>query len=106
MTVRVRLPALFSERIGGISSVELTGHTVEATLRALTDRYAELATLVWRSSSEINPVMAVFLNDAQIPPDKLTAPVKPGDEIVIIPALEGGSTVQISSDGRADGSRI
>ncbi len=106
MTVRVRLPALFSERIGGISSVELPGHTVEATLRALTDRYAELATLVWRSSSEINPVMAVFLNDAQIPPGKLTAPVKPGDEIVIIPALEGGSTVQISLDGRADGSRV
>ena len=47
MTVRVRLPSLFSERIGGVSCVELPDHTVEATLRALTDHYAELAPLVW-----------------------------------------------------------
>ena len=90
MTVRVRFPALFSERIGGISSVELPGNTVEAALRALTDRYVELAPLVWRSPSEINPVMVVFLNDQQVPPGKLFAPVKTGDEIEIVPALEGG----------------
>ena len=92
MTVRVRLPSLFSERIGGVSCVELPGHTVEATLRALTDHYAELAPLVWRPPFEINPVMVVFLNDQQVPPAKLSSPVKPGDEIEIVQALEGGST--------------
>ena len=36
--------------------------------------------------------MVVFLNDQQVPPAKLSSPVKPGDEIEIVQALEGGST--------------
>ena len=42
MSITVSFPALFSERIGGVESVDLEGDTVEATLRALTERYAEL----------------------------------------------------------------
>ena len=90
MSVTVTFPALFSERLDGLEAVELEGETVGAALRALTDRYAQLAPLVWRPDPELNPVMAVFLNGRQLRAEALTAPVEDGDEIAILSALEGG----------------
>ena len=90
MTVTVTFPALFSERIGGVESVQLDGDTVDAALRALTVRYAELAPLVWQPAAALNPVMAVFLNGRQLKPEELGVAVRSGDEITILSALEGG----------------
>ena len=89
MSITVSFPALFSERIGGVESVDLEGDTVEATLRALTERYAELGSLVWKSLN-LNPVLAVFLNGRQLKSDELDVKVRAGDEIMILSALEGG----------------
>ncbi|HBO89981.1 MAG TPA: hypothetical protein DD460_04465 [Acidobacteria bacterium] len=89
MSITVSFPALFSERIGGVESVDLEGDTVEATLRALTERYAELGSLVWKSLN-LNPVLAVFLNGRQLKSDELDVKVRAGDEITILSALEGG----------------
>ena len=47
MSVRVRLPALFADRIDGVDTVDVAATTVEDALRALTDRHAELTALVW-----------------------------------------------------------
>ena len=89
MSITVSFPALFSERIGGVESVDLEGDTVEATLRALTERYTELGSLVWKSLN-LNPVLAVFLNGRQLKSDELDVKVRAGDEITILSALEGG----------------
>ena len=89
MSVTVSFPALFSERIGGVESVEMEGDTVETTLRALTERYTELGSLVWKSLN-LNPVLAVFLNGRQLKSDELDVKVRAGDEITILSALEGG----------------
>ena len=89
MRVTVSFPALFSERIGGVESVEMEGDTVEATLRALTERYTELGSLVWKSLN-LNPVLAVFLNGRQLKSGELDLKVRAGDEITILSALEGG----------------
>ena len=89
MSITVSFPALFSERIGGGESVDLEGDTVEATLRALTERYAELGSLVWKSLN-LNPVLAVFLKGRQLKSDELDVKVRAGDEITILSALEGG----------------
>ena len=89
MSITVSFPALFSERIGGVESVDLEGDTVEATLRALTERYAELGSLVWKSLN-LNPVLAVFLNGRQLKSDELDVKDRAGDEITILSALEGG----------------
>ena len=90
MSVRVRLPALFADRIDGVSAVELSATTVDGALRALSERYPQLETLVFDAAGEINPVMVLFLNDDQLSPDQWHAAVSPGDEIQIIPAIEGG----------------
>ena len=87
---RIRFTNLFAERIGGVDSVDVPAATVESALRALTDRHPDLTTLVWAKDGGINPVMVVFLNDHQLGAAQIATPVGPGDQIDIVPALEGG----------------
>jgi molybdopterin converting factor small subunit len=86
----IRFTNLFAERIGGINSVDVPAATVESALRALTDRHPTLTPLVWAKDGALNPVMVMFLNDRQLAAAELGTPVGPGDEIDIVPALEGG----------------
>ena len=88
--VRIRLPALFADRIDGVSTVEVTATTVEGALRALTDQHAALTTLVWTAGGAINPVMVLFLNDRQLTHGGIADPLHAGDQLEIIPAIEGG----------------
>ena len=87
---RIRFTNLFAERIGGVSSVDVPGATVEASLRALTNQHPGLTTLVWGKDGALNPVMVLFLNDHQLGASEIGSSVGPGDEIDIISALEGG----------------
>ena len=87
---RIRFTNLFAERIGGVNSVDVPGATVELSLRALTDRHPSLAPLVWAKDGALNPVMVLFLNDRQLGAAEIGTPLGPGDEIDIVPALEGG----------------
>jgi hypothetical protein len=87
---RIRFTNLFAERIGGINAVDVTAATVESALRALTDRHPPLTPLVWSKDGALNPVTVVFLNDHQLGAAEIGIPVGPGDEIDIVPALEGG----------------
>ena len=86
----IRFTNLFAERIGGINSVDVPAATVESALRALTDRHPTLTPLVWAKDGALNSVMVLFLNDRQLGAAELGTPVGPGDEIDIVPALEGG----------------
>jgi molybdopterin converting factor small subunit len=87
---RIRFTNLFAERIGGVSSVDVSASTVESALRALTDRHPILTPLVWAQDGALNSVMVVFLNDHQLSAPEIGTPVGPGDQIDIVPALEGG----------------
>jgi molybdopterin converting factor small subunit len=87
---RIRFTNLFAERIGGVSAVDVPATTVALALRALTDRHGELTPLVWTKDGAVNPVMVVFLNDRQLGAAEMGTSVAPGDEIDIVPALEGG----------------
>jgi hypothetical protein len=87
---RIRFTNLFAERIGGVNSVDVPAATVESALRALTDRHPTLTTLVWAKDGALNPVMVVFLNDQQLGAAEIATSVAPGDQIDIVPALEGG----------------
>ena len=90
MTVCVRLPALFANRIAGVNTVDVPARTVQDALRTLAARYPKLRNLVVGPTGEINPMMVVFLNDEQLSSGQLAFSVRDGDEIEIIPAIEGG----------------
>jgi molybdopterin converting factor small subunit len=87
---RIRFTNLFAERIGGVNSVDVPATTVESALRALSDRHPTLTPLVWAKDGALNPVIVVFLNDRQLGAAEIGTSVGPGDEIDIVPALEGG----------------
>ena len=87
---RIRFTNLFAERIGGVNSVDVAATTVDSALRALTDRHPSLTPLVWAKDGALSPVMVVFLNDRQLNAAEIRSSVEPGDEIDIVPALEGG----------------
>jgi molybdopterin converting factor small subunit len=87
---RIRFTNLFAERIGGVNSVDVQGATVEASLRALTERHPTLTPLVWAKDGALNGVMVVFVNDRQLGAAEIGTSVEPGDEIDIVSALEGG----------------
>ena len=86
---RIRFTNLFAERIGGVNSVDVPAATVVSALRALTDRHPTLTPLVWAKDGALNPVMVLFLND-RLGAAEIGTPVGPGDQIDIVPALEGG----------------
>jgi molybdopterin converting factor small subunit len=87
---RIRFTNLFAERIGGVNSVDVSASTVEGALHALTDRHPTLTPLVWAKDGALNPVMVMFLNDRQLGAAEISTHVGPGDEIDIVPAIEGG----------------
>jgi len=89
--IRIRFSTFLSERIGDISSVEVSATTVGASLRELTNRYPELVRLVWIKEDAVSPMLAVFLNDQLIEPGQLGTSVKPGDEIDLLAAVSGGA---------------
>jgi hypothetical protein len=86
----IRFTNLFAERIGGVNAVDVPAATVVSALRALTDRHPTLTTLVWAKDGAVNPVMVLFLNNRQLAAAEIATPVGPGDQIDIVPALEGG----------------
>ena len=87
---RIRFTTLFSERIGGVDSVDIPAATIASALRGLTDRHPELRTLVWKADGAFNPAMIVFHNDRQLTARELDTAVGEHDVIDIIPAIEGG----------------
>ena len=91
MSVRVALAALLAERIGEPKELELDGASVEEALRDLSGRYDALTSLLWKPSGEFNPLLVVFLNDTDIRDlEGLATPLKPGDQLTVVSALEGG----------------
>jgi len=88
--VQIRLSHFLEERIGGVSCVHVSADTVRGALETLTDRHPQLARSIWIRDGVVNPIMAVFLNDELIGPDKLETPVKSGDQMVVVAAVAGG----------------
>lgn len=90
MSICVRLPALFSDRIDGVSRIDVSARTVQDALRAVATLRPALRALVLGPTGEINPMMVDLLNDEQLSRERLASSVADGDTIEIIPAIEGG----------------
>lgn len=89
--VQIRLASFLAERIGEVSSVEVSAQTVSGALRVLTDQYPELVRLIWTGEVGVaNPIMAVFLNNELLGAGQWETSVKPGDQIEVLMAVAGG----------------
>ena len=91
MTARVLLSAALSEWTGGAADVRISGETIAAVLRALTDQHPGLGSLVWGSGNQSSPMLVTFLNGEDVRQlQGLATKVADGDEIMLVTAVEGG----------------
>jgi molybdopterin converting factor small subunit len=90
LTVTVRLPPALSERIDSRGEIAVTGDNIRTCLQAAAARYPVLGSLIWPRKHRLNPVILIFHNSELIREEQLNRPVADGDEIDVVPAIEGG----------------
>jgi molybdopterin converting factor small subunit len=89
--IEVQIPGPLRAQAEGLASVELAGCSVKEVLAALTARFPDLGQRLFQSEDALNRFINVYVNDEDIRfLDNLDTPVKPGDELAIVPAIAGG----------------
>ena len=89
--VTIQIPTALRPQTGDNASVEVAGGSVKEVLGTLTGQYPELGKRLFKTETEINRFINVYVNDEDIRfLDNLDTAVKAGDEIAIVPAIAGG----------------
>src|SRR5579875_640848 len=87
----VRVPGMLLDTTGGADLLEVEGPNVRAILAELERRYPRLAEQVLSPGGEVAPSVNLFLGEDDVRSlGGLDAPVAPGQELTILPALSGG----------------
>ncbi len=90
-TVTVRIPTALRPQVGDQESLQVAGDTVAAVLGTLNNDYPDFGKRLYKAEGEINRFINVYVNDEDIRfMENLDTPVKPGDEVSIVPAIAGG----------------
>jgi molybdopterin converting factor small subunit len=93
----VYIASSLSQHAGGEHLLVLEGSTVEDVLRGLCDRYPGFRKAVFDADAGLRPHIAVFLNDGHISArSNLRTSVSERDEIAIISAIAGGSSIRVT----------
>jgi molybdopterin synthase sulfur carrier subunit len=89
---QVKIPPVLRSSVGGSSEVEVEGASVGDVLQSLAGRYPDTRDQLFSSEGELNRYVNVYVNDEDVRvQDGLQTPVKPGDTVVILPAMAGGA---------------
>ncbi len=92
MTAIVRIPPTLRAEVGGERQVEAEGATVRAILDDLVHRYPALGSQIF-SDGEIATFVNVYLGGEDVRTlDGLDTEVTPGQTVILLPAMAGGST--------------
>jgi sulfur-carrier protein len=90
MAIEVRIPTILRPLTGGAKSVEGSGDTLDELIADLDARHAGLRDRLVDDSG-LRRFVNVYLNDEDVRfMGGLTAPVKDGDTITVLPAVAGG----------------
>ena len=91
MSVKVRIPSPLRSYTQGADVVEVPGNSVGEVLNALKEKAGGIETRLFKGPNQLNRFVNVYVNDEDIRFLKnLETPVKPGDELSIVPAIAGG----------------
>ncbi len=95
MNIRVRIPTPLRKLTGEQDVVLASGDTVGEVIQWLTKTYPGLSERLKDEQGEVRRFINIYLNDEDIRFIKnLETPVKEGDQISIIPAIAGGSSLR------------
>jgi MoaD family protein len=88
----VRIPPVLRPAVGGEREVTAAGSSVGEVLTALVESHPETREQIFAEDGELNRYVNVYLNDEDVRVlDGLGTAVGEGDELVILPAMAGGS---------------
>ncbi len=88
----VRIPGMLLPFTDGADRVEVEARTVREALAALRERYPRLAEQVLTPDGGVHPSLNLFVGDEDIRDlGGLDAPLRAGQELIILPALAGGA---------------
>jgi len=89
--ITVRIPSALRPQVDNQASVEVAGNTVGQVLGTLNEQYPDLGKRLFKTETELNRFINVYLNDEDIRfLENLDTNVKAGDELSIVPAIAGG----------------
>lgn len=88
----IRIPPVLRASVGGEREVTADGTTIGEVLRNLTAAHPDTSTQIFSAEGELNRFVNVYLNDEDVRVlNGLDTTVNDGDELVILPAMAGGS---------------
>lgn len=88
----VRIPPVLRPSVGGEREVSASGASVGEVLTALVEAHPETREQIFAEDGELNRYVNVYLNDEDVRVlDGLGTAVGEADELVILPAMAGGS---------------
>ncbi len=95
MAVTVIIPAALRQYAGGRSEIEVEARTAGEALGQLTASHAELRRHLYNERGELRNFVNVYVGDEDIRHAAgLSAPVKDGDAVMIVPSIAGGVSVE------------
>ena len=87
----VKIPPVLRPSVGGQSEVPIEGSTVGEVLEGLAGEHPQTRDQLFSSEGELNRYVNVYVNDEDVRvQDGLATGVRPGDTVVILPAMAGG----------------
>jgi sulfur-carrier protein len=87
----VRIPPTLRAEVGGARELEADGETVAEVIEDLVERYPPLAAQLLEHG-ELAPFVNVYLGGEDVrTQDGLETEVRDGDQLILLPAMAGGS---------------
>jgi molybdopterin synthase sulfur carrier subunit len=88
----VRIPPVLRPSVGGEKELSADGDSVGEILRAVVDSHPDTQSQLFSPDGGLNRYVNVYLNDEDVRVlDGLQTAVGPGDTLVILPAMAGGT---------------
>ena len=88
MSIKVHSGPLLSRYTDAQGIIEVDGDTVDECLKKLVEQFPKLE--LFDKNGELLVYIAIAVNGELAYPEKLNKPVKDGDELGIIPMIDGG----------------
>jgi molybdopterin converting factor small subunit len=87
----VRIPGSLRAQVGGASTLEIDGATVQEILDGLTTQHPDIRGRLLDDGGGLRRFVNVFVDDEDIRHrDGVHTPVEPGQRVSILPAVAGG----------------